>query len=158
VLDQKHLFIDRTRLLENIESNIQSTRNRTMADMERVKANVLARTRTEKIVAGVGKMYDEYLRKGYYHRDYMHSIRIAACVLHFMQTDHYSLKTEEFDPIAFDMCCSIKQNPDKFTKKELDDFLDSYLGRIDRFDLEGDEEKFRFDAMHVQKSLVALYA
>lgn len=149
VLNKKHLLIDRTRFIENFGDNVDITRRKTVADIEKLKNEVLARKPGPKIANGVTKMLDEYKAKGYYHKDYLHQIRIAACILHFMKTDVYPLTTlKEADPSAFEFCSALKTEPGRFSRAELDAFLDEYLHNIDKCSLENDEEKFRFDTGH----------
>lgn len=158
VLDKKNLLIDRSRLLENVEGNIKFVRSRTTKDIEGVKDRALKATTSEKVRQGVLRMHAEYVAKGYYHRDYLHHIRIAASVANFLRTDNYVLNLANCDPEAHKMCCDIKENPNKFTRKELDEFLDPYLDFLNMTNLDGDEDKFRFDASYAQKTLAEFYA
>ncbi len=159
VLDKKHLFIDRCALLENVGSNIEMVRKKTPADIAKLKAQVLASNPSRKIVAGISRMNDEYQRKGYYHRDYLHNIRIAASVLYFMKHDIYPLDNlSKCDPTTFDLCCAIKENPDSYCRGALDEALDFYLRQLEKINLDGDEEKFRFDGGYAQNVIATLYS
>lgn len=159
ILDKRNLLIDRCALLENIGSNIEIVRKKKPEDILKLKQTVLASNPSRKIAAGVTRMSDEYQAKGYYHKDYLHHIRIAASVLHFMKHDIYPLSDLKIcNPEAFALCSEIKLNPDRFSRQELDDALDHYLKDLERIDLEGDEEKFRFDGSYAQKAIGLLYS
>lgn len=158
VLKNRHLLIDRCQLLENFGSNVDLIRKKTKADIAKLKAGVLSSTRNEKLIRGVSKIYDEYEAKGYYHKDYIHHIRMAACILSFLEYDTYPIANlKEADPVAFQMCSDIKNEPNRFTREELDKFLNIYLTAFDKFNLDNDEEKFRFDATYAQKVVGHFY-
>jgi hypothetical protein len=149
VLNQKHLLIDRTQLIENVGSNIESVRRKTVSDIELLANRVLTGNPPQKIARGVTRMRDEYRAKGYYHKDYLHNIRIAASLLYFLKNDVYPLATlRTSDPAAYKICCEIKAHPDRYTRADLDGVLNTYLHDIDKVNIENDEEKFRFDAGH----------
>lgn len=159
VLNQRHRFIDRTVLIENVGSNIDTVRRKTVKDIEKLRVDTLARNPPKKIAKGIERMTEEYRQKGYYHKDYLHNIRIAACLLHFLRTDEYPLtKLEEVDPVAYDVCSLLKKEPAHFSRQELDQILDTYLFDIDKVDLENDDKKFRFDTSYALSTVKELYS
>lgn len=157
VLKNRHKLIDRCSLIENFGSNIETVRRKTAPDIAKLKEMVLATKPSRKIVQGVSKMYDEYARKGYYHKDYLHHIRIAASILGFLKNDFYPLELGKTDPKSFEICSDIKLNPDKYARKDLDEILDSYIKDIQTFNLENDEDKWCFDGPYAQSVINSFY-
>ncbi len=158
VLNKRHLLIDRSRMVDNLCENIYSVREKKFKDIEALRDRNLKGRPPLKIVNGLNKMYDEYKIKGYYHKDYIHNIRLAASVLYFLKNDIYPVRLGEFDPEAFATISEIKERPHDFERKDLDAKLDRYLHAIETHSLDDDEDKFRFDSIHALKILKEFYA
>ncbi len=158
ILKNKDKLVDRCQLVENFTCNVDMVRKKTVADIDKLRKNVLASNPSTKLAKGVIKMHEEYARKGFYHRDYLHQIRMAASILYFLKNDVYPLELENVDKEAFVRCCEIKTNPDKFSRAELDEFLDIYLKQIDIFNMEDDEKKWSFNTPYVQKVISSFYS
>ncbi len=158
VLNKKNLFIDRGQLIENVTCNIQNFRKKTVADIAKLKDNIERSPTSKKIVEGVGNMYEEYRLKGFYHKDYVHGIRLAASLAYFLKHDIYPYQLQIFDKDAYQACAFLKAYPsNNMTREQADTILDRYLSKIEEVDLSDDEDKFRFDSTHALQTLKKFY-
>ncbi len=158
VLNHRHLFIDRGQMIENVTCNIELFRKKTVEDIEKLKVNVYKQTDSTKTRMGVDRMLEEYKTYGFYHKDYLHGIRLAASLAYFLKHDVYPYSLGDFDKPMFEYLSFLKNHyANNHSRQDLDKVLDGFLKQIETADLDGDEDKFRFDSGHAMKTLKLFY-
>ncbi len=158
ILNQRNLLIDRCQLIENITCNIEQFRKKKVEDIQKLRNETYRRTKNPKLLAGVDNMLEQYKLYGFYNKDYIHGIRLAASLAYFLKHDVYPYKLEDFNKSAFGIISFLKKYPmNNQSKADLDKILDGYLQQIVTADLTEDEDKFRFDSSHAMKALKSFY-
>jgi hypothetical protein len=157
VLNKRRLFIDRGQLIENVTCNIESFRKKTVEDIQKLRTDVYNHTANPKLRAGVDRMLQEYKDKGYYHKDYLHGIRLLASLVHFLKTDIYPIKIGEVDKPTGLILDTLKTHPAAAKRSELDCVIDKTLEALATYGLNDDEDKFRFDSVHALSTLKKFY-
>lgn len=156
ILRQYKRLIDRNRVQDNIFENAHALKERTLEDIEKIRHELITSAAEKKIRTNINKIHDEYLVKGFYHRDYLHAIRVASSATMLMKEGFYATQFGDFDPDAFKFCAELKKGA-PFTKKEVDDFLDSRLKILAEFDFIHDSD-FQFDMAYAQEVIQEFYS
>ena len=138
ILDNRNLLIDRGQMVDNIVWNAEYLKKISAQDNER------------EITRGDGSYMDverDILKSvGHLRKDYSRLIRVLASALHFLKTDAYPLTNlKEVNGAVFELCVALELGA-SFRREDLDATVDAYVKDIEKFCLDGDEEKFRFDS------------
>lgn len=156
VLDNVPKLIDRNQVLDNIFENAEHIQARNLEWVELLRSKILPTNPEKKIIAGIERMHQEFIRKGFFHRDYLHAIRVASSSISLMKDGVYGTQLADFDPEAFEFCSRLKQRPEDFEKKDVDQFLESRLDILKKFDFILDDQ-FEFNTSYVQSVIKEFY-
>jgi len=93
----------------------------------------------------VGSKRKSHIEKyGFSPKNFSHLFRLAYCGAVFFRTSFYPVNLSEYDPIMRDFVFSVKTEPEKYGKDQLNDVAGEIMARLE-YDFENRIQNFTFD-------------
>lgn len=90
------------------------------------------------------KRKEQVEKHGFSPKNFSHLFRLAYCGATFFRTSFYPANLSKYDPIMRDFVFSVKTEPEKYNKEELNDLAGEIMARLE-YDFKNRTRNFTFD-------------